>query len=126
MLPSLRPDGGAMDFAGFQQRIAAIYGKRDRRRGLDGTFRRLVEEMGELARALRHGDPRALEDEVSDVLAWTVSLASLVGVDTARAVPPHARAPPNQSPHHPCRVLMHERGSPGCPPGADPGRRDRG
>ena len=83
-----------MDFTGFQQRIAAIYGERDRRRGLDGTFRRLVEEMGELARALRHGDPRALEDEVSDVLAWTVSLASIVGVDTARAVRRYASGCP--------------------------------
>src|SRR3972149_5866361 len=107
MLPSLRPDGGAMDFAGFQQRIAAIYGKRDRRRGLDGTFRRLVEEMGELARALRHGDPRALEDEARDVVAGTVSLAPLGGVDPARPVRryasgcPKCGAPPCACPAEP-------------------------
>lgn len=62
-----------MDFHRFQQRIVAIYGDRDRARSLDGTFRRLVEEVGELARALRRRDPAALEEEVGDVLAWTVS-----------------------------------------------------
>ncbi len=75
-----------MDLIEFQQQIQRIYGGRDRERGLDGTFRRLVEEVGELARALRHRDPPALEEEVSDVLAWTVSVASMVGVDAARAV----------------------------------------
>lgn len=74
-----------MEITAFQERIADIYGARDRRRGLDGTFRRLVEEVGELARALRTGDPPALHAEISDVLAWTVSVASMVGVDAERA-----------------------------------------
>jgi NTP pyrophosphatase (non-canonical NTP hydrolase) len=37
----------------FQSRIDATYGARDRGRGLDATFRWLVEEVGELARAIR-------------------------------------------------------------------------
>lgn len=65
----------------FQASIDAIYGVRDRRRGRDGTYRWLIEEIGELARAMRTGDPHALQQEVSDVLAWTVSLASLCSVD---------------------------------------------
>lgn len=69
----------------FQQKIDAIYGTRDRARGVDGTFRWLVEEVGELARAVRDGDQKRLEEEFSDVLAWTVSLASLCGVDASRA-----------------------------------------
>ncbi len=83
-----------MDFLEFQQQISAIYGVRDAQRGIDGTFRRLVEEVGELARALRQRDRWALEEEVSDVLAWTVSLASLVGVDTARAARRYAAGCP--------------------------------
>jgi len=83
-----------MDFHGFQQRIVAIYGERDRARGLDGTFRRLVEEVGELARALRQRDPAALEEEVGDLLAWTVSVASLAGVEAARAVTRYAAGCP--------------------------------
>ncbi len=83
-----------MDVTDFQGRIQAIYGLRDRQRGLDGTFRRLVEEMGELARALREEDPAAREEEVSDVLAWTVSVASLAGVDAGRAAARYARGCP--------------------------------
>jgi NTP pyrophosphatase (non-canonical NTP hydrolase) len=69
----------------FQRAIDATYGARDRARGLDGTFRWLVEEVGELARAMRDGQPRRLEEEIGDVLAWTVTVASLCGVDVERA-----------------------------------------
>jgi NTP pyrophosphatase (non-canonical NTP hydrolase) len=69
----------------FQKQIEALYGERDRRRGADATFRRLVEEVGELARALRSRDRRSLGEEISDVLAWTVSVATLVGVDAEAA-----------------------------------------
>jgi NTP pyrophosphatase (non-canonical NTP hydrolase) len=78
----------------FQRRIDAIYGTRDRTRGVDGTFRWLVEEVGELARAVRDGDPKKLEEEFSDVLAWTVSLASLCGVDASRAASRYASGCP--------------------------------
>jgi NTP pyrophosphatase (non-canonical NTP hydrolase) len=74
----------------FQRRIELIYGERDRRRGLDGTFRWLVEEVGELARALRDGTPASLREEVADVLAWTTSLASLCGVDIEQAASRYA------------------------------------
>jgi len=77
----------------FQRQIDATYGARDRARGVDGTFRRLVEEVGELARALRDGDPRTLEEETSDVLAWTVTVASLCGVDVERAAMRYANCP---------------------------------
>ncbi len=69
----------------FQERVDATYGARDRARGLDQTFRWLVEEVGELARALREGEPGRLEEEIGDVLAWTVTVASLCGVDATRA-----------------------------------------
>jgi len=69
----------------FQNRIEAIYGARDRRRGTDATFRWLTEEVGELARALRTRNTDSLVGEVSDVLAWTVSVATLVGVDVETA-----------------------------------------
>ncbi len=69
----------------FQRQIDATYGARDQARGVDGTFRWLVEEIGELARALRDRDRRRLEEEIGDVLAWTVTVASLCGVDADRA-----------------------------------------
>ncbi|MBM3314477.1 nucleotide pyrophosphohydrolase, partial [candidate division WOR-3 bacterium] len=71
--------------AEFQQLIADIYLAKDGRRGADGTFRWLVEETGELARALRRGDRENLTEEFADVFAWLVSLASQKGVDMAQA-----------------------------------------
>lgn len=78
----------------FQQIIADTYGARDRARGIDGTFRWLAEEVGELARALRTTDAGATQEEVSDVLAWTVSLASLCGVDVEAAASRYAAGCP--------------------------------
>ncbi len=78
----------------FQHHIEATYGARDRARGVDGTFRWLVEEVGELARALRDGDRQRLEDEVGDVLAWTATVASLCGIDVARAASRYAAGCP--------------------------------
>lgn len=94
-----------MDFTRFQQQIEATYGPRDRRRGLDGTFRRLVEEVGELARALRRRDPAALEEEIGDVLAWTVSVAALSGIDAARAAGRYAAGCPKCG-EVPCRCAL--------------------
>lgn len=70
-----------MEISGFQRQIEAVYLDRDRTRGAARTFAWLVEEVGELSRALRHDDRANLEDEFADVFAWLASLASLVGVD---------------------------------------------
>jgi len=107
-----------MDFAEFQQQIEATYGARDRRRGLDGTFRRLVEEVGELARALRRRDLHALEAEIGDVLAWTVSVAALAGADAGRAADRYAAGCPKCG-ATPCRCVE------GDPGGAAPGAAER-
>jgi len=81
-----------MNIVEFQKCIEAIYLDRDRERGVDGTFRWFVEEVGELARAIRNvarsDDPahRAnLEEEFANVLAWLSTLASLTSVDLERA-----------------------------------------
>lgn len=70
-----------MDLSELQATMRATYGERDAARGPDATFRWLVEEVGELARALRTQDRENLELEFSDVLAWLASLANLEGVD---------------------------------------------
>jgi NTP pyrophosphatase (non-canonical NTP hydrolase) len=75
-----------VELAELQRRIEVLYGARDRARGVDGTFRWWVEEVGEVAKALRAGDPAALEHELGDALAWLASVANLVGVDLAEAV----------------------------------------
>ena len=80
--------------AGFQRAIEAAYLARDRRRGLAGTFVWFAEEVGELARALKKGEPGNLREEFGDVLAWLASLASLAGVDLADAARAYAAGCP--------------------------------
>lgn len=79
-----------MHLAEFQDLMRRTYLERDRERGVDGTFRRLVEEVGELARALRHDERQARQDELSDVLAWLLSLANQVQVDMEAAAARYA------------------------------------
>jgi len=75
--PKVPPTG---TLEGFQETIEQLYGDRDRLRGVDGTFVWFVEEVGELARALKGSDPRNLGEEFADVLAWLTTLASLAGI----------------------------------------------
>jgi NTP pyrophosphatase (non-canonical NTP hydrolase) len=79
-----------MELADFQARIEATFGQRDRARGVDGTFRWWVEEVGEVAKALRRRDPAELEHELGDALAWLASVANVVGVDLDAAVARYA------------------------------------
>ena len=78
-------DTGKLTVKQFQQQIYDIYFTRDSARGADGTFRWLVEETGELARAMREGKKPGLEEEFGDVFAWLVSLASILGIDMEHA-----------------------------------------
>lgn len=86
-----RPAGGDVGarqeqtIAGFQRAIEGTFFERDRRRGTAATFVWFVEEVGELARALKKGDRTNLEEEFGDVLAWLSTLASLAGIDLAAA-----------------------------------------
>src|SRR5262249_47290046 len=72
--------------AQLQQVIHATYDAKDRRRGVEGTFLWFMEEVGELAAALRSGDDRERAEEFADVLAWLATLANIVGVDLEAAV----------------------------------------
>jgi NTP pyrophosphatase (non-canonical NTP hydrolase) len=79
-----------MDIAELQEMLRATYLDRDEQRGTDATFRWLTEEVGELAKALRHGDAAEMRHEFSDVLAWLTSLANLTGVDLDEAASRYA------------------------------------
>jgi len=74
----------------FQKLIRDVYFAKDRRRGIDGTFRWFTEEVGELARGLRQDNPDNLREEFADVFAWLVSLASLKGIDLEAACAKYA------------------------------------
>ena len=70
----------------FQEIIRATYGAKDRRRGAEGTFMWFMEEVGELATALRDGTARDRAGEFADVLAWLATLANVAEVDLEEAV----------------------------------------
>ena len=83
-----------MQVSEFQDVIRRTYLDRDRDRGLDGTFRWFVEEVGELARSVRTGDHANRTHEAGDVLAWLASVANLVDVSLETAIDRYANGCP--------------------------------
>src|SRR5262249_21743049 len=76
----------AFTLAQLQEMIRATFDAKDRRRGVEGTFMWFMEEIGELATALRSGDRKAQVEEFADVLAWLATLANGTGIDLAEAM----------------------------------------
>jgi NTP pyrophosphatase (non-canonical NTP hydrolase) len=72
--------------ADLQKVIRDTYDAKDRRRGVDGTFMWFMEEVGELATALRNGSAAEQAAEFADVLAWLATLANSAGIDLEAAV----------------------------------------
>lgn len=77
---------GNVTFADFQQLIREMYFEKDLARGIDGTFMWLMEEVGELAAALRSGSHEERLGEFADVIAWLATIANVAGVDLTEAV----------------------------------------
>lgn len=69
-----------MHLRDFQQLMADTYGERDAARGLAPSVAWLVEEVGELAQAIRKGDAAAQLHEIGDVLAWLASITEQLGL----------------------------------------------
>ncbi len=83
-----------MELNQFQKQIEDIYFEKDSKRGIDGTFRWFVEEVGELAKALRGSDRENLKEEIGDVLAWLATIASIEGIDLEDAARQYAAGCP--------------------------------
>lgn len=75
-----------MDLREFQQHIRAMYHDKDVARGIDGTFMWLMEEVGELAAALREGTAEEQRGEFADVIAWLVTIANVAEIDLSQAL----------------------------------------
>ena len=75
-----------LSLADLQALIRTMYSSKDEARGVEGTFMWLMEEVGELAAALREGTPQELAREFADVLAWLATIANVAGVDLEQAV----------------------------------------
>jgi NTP pyrophosphatase (non-canonical NTP hydrolase) len=75
-----------MTLSELQALIRATYGAKDESRGVEGTFMWFMQEVGELATALRSGSAQEKAHEFADVLAWLATLANIEGVDLDVAV----------------------------------------
>lgn len=80
------PAPKAVSLADFQQLIRDMYFRKDAERGVDGTFMWLMEEVGELAAALRDGSHEEKSEEFADVLAWLTTIANVADVDLSEAI----------------------------------------
>lgn len=69
-----------------QTLISEMFGAKDASRGVDGTFMWFMEEVGELAAALRAESQAEVALEFADVLAWLMTLANIAGVDLDEAM----------------------------------------
>ena len=78
----------------LQSLIDTMYSRKDEERGIEGTFMWLMEEVGELATALRSGTKEELAMEFADVLAWLASLSEQLGLSLDDAVARYAQGCP--------------------------------
>lgn len=74
-----------MEIRSAQSMMQSLYGERDKARGSEQTFLWLIEEVGEMAEALRRSNKNGLNEEFADVLAWLFSLGNVVGIDLESA-----------------------------------------
>ncbi|MFW9903049.1 MAG: MazG nucleotide pyrophosphohydrolase domain-containing protein [Candidatus Thorarchaeota archaeon] len=65
----------------FQELMEALYGDRDRKRGIDRSLIHLLTEIGELFEAFLKEDPESSREEAADVFAWLCSVCNLLDID---------------------------------------------
>ena len=99
----------SMTLGQLQSRIRELYGEKDARRGVEGTFMWFMEEVGELSAALRGGSHDDRELEFADVLAWLATLANTVGVDLDAAMSRKYGTGCPGCGHAPCRCETAEK-----------------
>jgi NTP pyrophosphatase (non-canonical NTP hydrolase) len=77
---------GAVDAMSLQSDLAARFAEGDRASGAPFLALVLMEEVGELAEAVRRGDRAHAGKEVADVAFMAYSIANVLGVDLDEAI----------------------------------------
>ncbi len=62
-----------------------LYIEKDQERGKTKTMLKLVEEVGELAEAILVNKNEKIEEELADIIAWTLSIANLFSINLDKA-----------------------------------------
>jgi NTP pyrophosphatase (non-canonical NTP hydrolase) len=78
--------GEELSIVDLQRHIREMYFEKDAARGIEGTFMWLMEEVGELASALRGNDRQNLAEEFADVIAWLTTIANVAEIDLNAAL----------------------------------------
>ncbi len=86
-----------LSLSDLQRHIREMYFEKDAARGVEGTFMWLMEEVGELASALRGNDRENLAEEFADVIAWLATIANVAEIDLSAAL-----------------IAKYGKGCPGC------------
>ena len=95
--PSSAAEATPLSLRDLQSLIRQMYGAKDEARGVEGTFMWLMEEVGELAAALRESSKEEIAKEFADVLAWLATIANVAGISLTEAI-----------------ELKYGKGCPGC------------
>lgn len=74
-----------MEIREFQRLMKDLYSDNDRERGMEKTMLWFIEEVGELAEAMRKEDKKDIAYEMADVFAWMVSMANMLDIDVEEA-----------------------------------------
>lgn len=90
----------------FQKMMRHIYFQRDSDRGVEGTYRWLVDEVQELGEALRTRNKKTLENEFADVIAWLASLANVVNIDLEKVALSKYHNECPRCTHSPCQCIF--------------------
>ncbi len=83
----------------------SLYFHKDSKRGVVGTFSRLLDELRELEDSLEAGGQGNIEAEFADVLAWLFSLANLVDVDLEKVASDKYSGTCPKCAQKPCRCI---------------------
>jgi len=62
-----------------------LFYSKDKARGIEKTFLKLTEEIGELAEAILLKNDLKITEEIIDVIAWTYSIANLAETNVNKA-----------------------------------------
>ncbi|KKK41351.1 hypothetical protein LCGC14_0595400 [marine sediment metagenome] len=77
-----------MNIREFQTLIKDLYFEQDQKRGLKNSYIWLIEEIGELASVIKKSEINfdKVSEELSDIIAWTTSIANLLNIDLETAL----------------------------------------
>jgi len=83
-----------------------LYYSRDKARGIEKTFMWFVEELGELARAIRSNDKSSIKEELADTMAWLLSIANLFDVKLEEVITAKYNGTCPKCKNSPCKCII--------------------